>query len=554
MILASKHFLIGFGDICFWWSVWLLSDNLFPFRSLVSDGYTLLRGYTLIVTSNIAYFTIRWFYFETFVKNYDHFSSISFPAVILNHSQSVKNKPIKFRLLKALLPLFVYGLVVGFIQMWRALFHIFGFLLQLFEDKYSVNQALLAVVFQLIVAISLAFTRRNNAVNLCPTHETYKHDELQYLDELFNINNLSFMKVIKKEVKHYGTGNKRFHLPNFFKREKTIAQSESIIDAEFDIVKFLTDKLIGSISSSDKKPISGLWQIIVDSAEPAKKTEDDDKTAVHLEEQNKIVHPLSGIFLHPLQLSPTSSPVSSPVLSEPKVIRVNEFNRENTIAWESKRSTVSINITSDEVKQQKNIKDIGSMTDCLFTMDQLNEVQRGYAKALRDISNKRFHQRNASISISVENNNLVRPKIPIQASKRKDKKNNSSEDWRHLAIKSMGYVYAIHHRHIFLHIFGGMFWSSTWKIFDFMTEKMFTKTPSDIPALFLVAVLCHSLNQLVLFRFKEITSSIYWKTFYELLCGLFTVFLWASLWYVLDAVSMSTGKMVPKLLMDVMFT
>ena len=529
-----------------------MSDHFFPIKSLVADGYTFLRGYLLILTSNIAFLMIRWLFYEIFSANYDHFSSVSFPAVFLKYSQTVKKKCFKFKVLKRFLPVCVYVLAVGFIQIWRALFYSFGYILKFFEEKYSVNQALSAMAFQLIVAISLAFTRRNNAVNLCPTHETYKLDELQYLDALFNIDNFSFMK----EQKNVETGKRKFHLPSFVKQEKTMV-SDSIVDPDFDIVKYLTNKLIRSISSSNndsnnnkKPPTLGLWQIIVDSAEskPTNSMENDTKisrandTNLQVEQIDKL-RPLSSPFFPSTSIHPFPTPTSS----LPKITTVKEFQRENTIAWESKKSMVSINFKSDVNKTGVKGVNNDSKVDRLLTMSELTEEQRGYAEALHDISKKRFHQRTNSISIAVEPNHHANPTFRKRVFNKNKVKSETKKDsdWRHLAIEVMGYVYAIHHRQIFLHIFGGMFWSSTWKIFDLITERLFTKTASDIPALVITAVLCHCLNQLVLFRFKETATSVYWKTICELLCGLFTVFLWASLWFVLDAAAaIPTGKIV----------
>lgn len=308
--MAWKHLLIGLGDICFWWSVWLVSDQFYPITSIAADCYTLLRGYLLILTANFTYLTVRWIFCETFSKNYDHFSSVDFPAVFLNYEQTVMKKFLKFKILKKFFPVCIYILVVGFIQVWRALFHLFGYLLVLFDEHYSVNQAISAMVFQLIVAVTLAFTRKNNAVNLCPTHEKYKHDELQYLDSLFNINNLSSVKAKKKRVKHSGIrGVKKFHLPSFLKREKTKI-SDSIVDTDFDIVKYLTNKLVGSINNNtnndtnNNNNISGLWKIIVDSAE-TKST----RSSFKGNSQNET----SCTTIHQVQLSPSSS--SSSLLS-----------------------------------------------------------------------------------------------------------------------------------------------------------------------------------------------------------------------------------------------
>ena len=565
MILAWKHLLIGFADICFWWTVWLASDQFYPIKSLVADTYTFVRGYLLILTANFAFLTIRWIFYETFSENYDHFTTVEFPAVFLNYKQTVQKKSLKFKLLKKLSPVCIYVLVVGFIQIWRALFHTFGYLLVFFEENYNVNQALSAMAFQLIVAVTLAFTRKNNAVNLCPTHEIYKHDELQYLDALFNINNLSSVKAKKKnEVKHSGTrGVKKFHLPLFLKREKTKV-SDSIVDTDFDIVKYLTNKLVGSINNSNKNnnnnnntnknnnnnipPISGLWKIIVDSAETksTRSFEDNTQNETSRTALNKIeLYPSFFSNTPSLNPAPPAPPNSALTPSPPSIITVKEFERENTIVWKNKKSMVSINFNSEEKNNDCEEGESEAKVDGLIKMSELTTEQRGYAQALNDISKKRFNQRAASFCISVEPNlHLDNPTVTKIAQKESDVniEANTDYDWRHLAIEAMGYLYAIHHRQIFLHIFGGMFWSSTWKIFDLITKTLFTKTVSDIPALVMIAVLCHMLNQMVLFRFKEIASSIYWKTFCELLCGMFTVFLWASFWACLDAVAITTGK------------
>ncbi|XP_066918447.1 uncharacterized protein [Clytia hemisphaerica] len=551
---SMVHLAIGFADVCFWWSVWLMSDSLYPINGMAYDGYAFLRGYCLILTANFVYFTIRWLFYETFTENYDNFSSISYPAIFLKYAKFIKEKSSKFKVLKLMLPLCVYGLVVGFIQIWRGLFDIFGYLLKLLERNYQINQVWSALALQFVVAVSLAFTRKNNAVNLCPTHEDYKKDELQYLDTLFNMQNLTFMKLShrKKEQKWFALAERKFNLPALFKREKSLV-SESIVDTDFDIVKYFTNKLISSLSTTQREPINGLWQIIVETEPKERECVEEchslEKVNLAFTENENVFQSTTTTLTSlptPLSTPPaTPTPPSRPI----PVIQINGevgIEREKTVVWENRKSKVTVSFESEETStigadSEEDIKSIAveQNEQQYLNLDQLNEEQKEYTKILTNISEKRFEKRAKSICINITPD----IKLPKQCEEKETKEEMvDSFDWRHSVIEVFGYLYAIHHRQIFLHIFGGMFWSTTWKLFDFATESIFTKTASDIPGLVLIAIFCHSMNHLVLFRFKEMAPSIYLKTFYNFLCGVFTVCLWACAWYVLDITTTFTDQ------------
>jgi len=574
VLSSSKHLLIGIADICFWWSVWLLSDRFYPLIT-AECGYTFLRGYALIIVSNLLYLLIRWMFYEIFYENYDHFRRVSFAAVFVTYSKIVKRKSMKFIFLRTLFPLCVYILVVGYIQIWRGLFDVFSFLVLFFYKRYNVNQVLSSVAFQLVVGVSLLFTRKNNAVNLCPTHEMFKHDEMEYLDTLFNLNNLSFMQTHhrKEDSKRDCEANNnnvnlnsrfhRFHFGALFKRQKTVV-SDSIIDADFDIVKYFTTKLIGSISSAStatnqNESKNEIWQIMLESQQTTENEVIKDHPSYDNEQRIHLfpsILPSSSPHLQPPSEFPsTSSPIPIVRLptsqTSPKHDRSapapTALERETTMEWESKTSTISLNLSSTSINYSttsiaNNANPEYNKQHCLLSLDRLSGEQKKYAKILTNLTEKRFQRRARSICITVQPKHLdethnVNKTEPFQKERKKP-----IVDWRHAAIEFFGYIYAIHHRQIFLHIFGGMFWCCTWKIYDFATVSTFDKTASDIPGLVLIAVFCHFINHLVLFRFKELASGIYWKTFYELLCGLFTVSLWASVWYIVDIVAMATGN------------
>ena len=540
-----KYVYIGGADICFWWTIWLLSDHYFPIQNYGAHSY--LRGYLLIICANFLYLAIRITGRETFGRYWETHNRSFYPNVIVTSRKAYVKKSVTFYLLKSTFPLCVYILVVGFVQVWRGLFATFGSLIDVLQKRYSVNPILSCVIAEVFVALTLAFTQKNNAVNLCPTHNMYKYDELYFMDHLFFINLFGNFRKKKREDKgdiiiitHYCETIKNKHSMEVPPTPNLTAPNFS--DGEFDVVEFATARLInilqrnrlkGHIKGSaenlnslrqDREEFDAVkaWRTVIKLA-----LENEDKNG----DQNKNCED---------RKSSCSRKIS---------IQTKELNKSGSWdiieekLWNENKSVrkISTSLSTPMGIPQRKISTMSSSLPQggIFINVQAFEEEEEAAEKNQRVSLKVIEHTKR------RENNHVKPneKTCLEKEEKNAKKELVTMREKYL-IKFLGYLYAIHHRQVFLHIFGGMFWSTTWKLFDFATQSFFINTASDIPALVLIAIMCHSLNHLVLFRFKEMATGIHWKTFWESFCGLFTVWLWAPTWYIWDIILNNIGRLL----------
>ena len=559
-----KYVYIGGADICFWWTVWLLFDHYYPIKNY--GAYSYLRGYLLIISANLLYLGIRIMGRKTFDQFWETHNRSVYPSAIVTSRKAHVKKSLTFHLLKMTFPLCVYILVVGFIQVWRGLFATFGSLVDLLQKKYNVNPILSCVIAEVFVALTLAFTQKNNAVNLCPTHKMYKYDELYFMDRLFFINLFGSFRQTKNKNKddiiiiaHYCEGETIENKNAMEVPSTPTLISPSFSDGEFDVVEFATARLINVLHRNRlKDQIKGSAECL-DSLR--KKGEDFDAVRAW---RAVIQSVLENKEKNEKKTCKDQKKIASSTSSRKISIQTKGLSgKDGGLSW-FKGQKVSTSLTTAIGGSQRKISKISSSSSSSFAQGrggiiinvqalQEEEEQEKEEQEKEEKNNfyplKKVEKKNRKMSVEVFEHSSKKKMFEDKLVNKT--KENGYKEKRELVtakekylIKFLGYLYAIHHRQVFLHIFGGMFWSTTWKLYDFATESFFTKTTSDIPGLALIAIMCHCLNHLVLFRFKEMATRIHWKTFWEFFCGLFTVSLWASTWYVWDILLNNIGKKI----------
>lgn len=570
-----KYFYIGGADICFWWSVWLLSDLWSPMDITKDGSYSFLRGYVLILTANFLYLAIRVAGRDTFNRYWEDHSRSVYPSAILTRTKVVKKKSWRFYILKSTFSICIYILVVGFIQIWRGLFASFDYLISNLHSKFSVVPVLSCVLAQIIVALTLAFTQKNNAVNLCPTHKMYKYDELCFTDHLFFINLFGNFRRVRERTAGSGLISlamtkmcedvcetiENQHALATLNTPVATLHTPRFSDEDFDVVEFATSRLISTLqrnrlkglrrSTSDlslSKYNSGSnqdintvkkWQksyrLVIEQERVRKNNDDDNKKNVR-KTSTSILMEANGEVKW--QYTNNDSTFLSPDRSQ-----TGKRWRSSIQLCNPHFEDVIGNSDQTKLGQQQEEQMTRQHRKSIIIHVQTFEKQNNQAQEQQDISSSRSPK-------------VQQPNNHTEANQFNRKKNLKSMVKEHTPlhtndivsmrekylIRFLGYLYAIHHRQVFLHIFGGLFWSTTWKLFDLATASLFTQTATDLPGLALIAVFCHCMNHLVLFRFKEVASKIHWKAFWEFFCGLLTVCLWASVWYMWDILLNIIGK------------
>ena len=411
LILSSKHFLIGIANVCFWWTVWGISDALYPMNITTEGIMSCVRGYILIIAGNFLYLIYRFIFCQILNKNCEQSQIENYSNLIVTvRKPSKKNKSTTYFLLSCCFPIFVWLLTVGFISIWRGIFSMVDYFLK-WMYAVGVSNIIMCLMLQIVIGLSLIFTLKDNAINLCPTHEMYQYDEIQYLDVLLNFNIFTHSYELIQQEK----------LEKLEKKREQVEKEEVLLNYKAKVS-------YGSIAKDipvTKYPLNNYYQI--------------------------------GSFSrnNNIELSNESQNVS------------------NTI-W--KKRFLKGNFRNEELKSTK--------TDHFF--------------------------------------------------------HNSS--WHCCCGRGLTYICTLHYRHIVLHLFGGVFWRSTWRIYDIITQHCFDKTIKDLPGLFTIALVCHCLNHLVLFNFKHHTTTIPYKALCQFFSGINTVFMWASIWYIFDNVASVIGE------------
>ncbi|XP_066917906.1 uncharacterized protein [Clytia hemisphaerica] len=583
-----KYIYIGCADICFWWTVWNIADHLWPMDITTDGALSYVRGYMLIIAANLYYLLQRLLFRETCHKFYETRDKHLHPACIVTEEEVIRNKPIRFQVLKKVLTLMIWMVVVGFIQVWRGLFATFDYVVDLLHLHFDINKILSSVIFQLIVGITLAFTQRNNAVNLCPTHKIYKYDELEEMDGLFSLHVFENL-LLKDDQKTSNTRNSKMEIkeaqtsvppppppPPTKSRRKF-----SPLNSGFDLPQYAARKMSGQLhrssstnslysqrkasqSSKNSDMSSVASTVYQDSTPPSCKTSTSSLQSTESTEGRK----MSRVELDFNEKNKRKISTMS-FLNAPSFEIIEEEQHENEAGNSFPDQTMigidNKNFLNTEVEDEIPMHKLSEQSNTLFIdlkdiQDNNKEENADVAEAACDISldvigGSSTEEMSTSSESFMQHVRRASFRRRVHFEELDDKDSVDSLDlnattgtefrYNHckvcLFISILTYIYTIHHRQVFLHIFGGMFWSTTWKLFDFATESIFTKTASDIPGLVLIAIFCHSMNHLVLFRFKEMATKLHWKTFWEFFCGLFTVCLWAPTWYVWDVIAEATG-------------
>ena len=137
-----KYVYIGCADICFWWTVWNIADHLWPMDITTDGALSYVRGYMLIIAANLYYLFQRLVFRETCQQFYETREKHLHPACIVTEEEVIRNKPIRFHVLKKVLTLMIWMVVVGFIQVWRGLFATFDYVVDLLHLHFNINKIL----------------------------------------------------------------------------------------------------------------------------------------------------------------------------------------------------------------------------------------------------------------------------------------------------------------------------------------------------------------------------------------------------------------------------
>jgi len=531
-----------------------------------------VRGYMLIIAANLYYLLQRMIFRDMCSRFYETRQKSLYPAVIVTEEEVIKNKPIKFVLLRKVLALMIWMLVVGFIQVWRGLFATFDYIVDLLYVNHGVNKVLSSIVFQLIVGVTLAFTQRNNAVNLCPTHKIYKYDELEEMDGIFSLHIFDNLLNSGDQASAYQSDDvvissnssskiEEFKAPDITKNQVYGAPKRKFtpLNSGFDLPQYTGRKISGSLHRSSTSSSIASFQL--------RKSSQVSKTSSAFSEQvlstpsfdemtpvRKIGRQEFGAGERKLSMSVfMNEPAFTAIIEEAHHDNVNKSEEEIDDGENGEELEAIAGYINEGYNTSAEIINEAETSQCSPSLTSSRRASPTDLTLMQHIQRTTAFRKSMKRSVSEFNKEPTDSAMidtnatSLNVAKQKEEEENLFK-YNHcricMFVSILTYAYTIHHRQVFLHIFGGMFWSTSWKLFDLATASFFTQTASDLPGLALIAILCHCLNHLVLFRFKEEASGVYWKTFWEFFCGLFSVWLWAPVWYIWDIIADATGMYI----------
>ena len=81
--VTLQHFIIGFLDVSFWWSVWGTADHYYPTDIRTDGSLIFAKGYGCIITASIGYLLFRVVFYDTFKANYSSSTQEVLKTVII---------------------------------------------------------------------------------------------------------------------------------------------------------------------------------------------------------------------------------------------------------------------------------------------------------------------------------------------------------------------------------------------------------------------------------------------------------------------------------------
>lgn len=551
IIIFIQYLFIGGGDVIFWWTVWNIADYLNPIDVIVNGHVSFIHGYIFVVIANVCYLTTR----KCFERTLDKFSQVSqqnlYPTSIVTITpKKQRKKTTKFRLLSLIFPISVYFLGLGFIHIWRGFFAVFYHLVDQVLLKHGINTVLSRLVLQLCAGLTLMFNQKNNTVNLCPTHKIFKFDDLQYLDGLFKMDLLNlpyFYSKPKDKIKRY-SGDEQIItnlntsaeiLPEGQVQLDIIESNEQARPYGFLHHEFRSGLYFAAIlkkfhkaKQNKKVPNRKLRTPLKCFCSPT------DHVRINIDILAMISRSCGINFIENVGLLNDGT---QPTSVEPDKIQPDtclcmyvEIYQSRIKENEYELKADGLNENEPNERHSKGIKLVdSSTTDRKCTCGSVI-----VKKFVKKVSTQEHKDRDSRLLESIQRKNTT------STFKRTSTKSTTCDKTcLHCRfIHLCAYIYTIHYEHVFLNAFGAIFWSSTWGIFDTVVKPIFTGTAQDVTWLLLVAVMSHCINHLVLFRLKENSTTLRWRTFYEYLCGICTVLFWASSWHTIDIFALLFGK------------
>jgi len=104
------------------------------------------------------------------------------------------------------------------------------------------------------------------------------------------------------------------------------------------------------------------------------------------------------------------------------------------------------------------------------------------------------------------------------------------------------YIWLIHYKHIILNVIAGLYWSSIWRLYDYLLEIMSLEMDlAEVWKLFFIAVVLHFINHFILLPNKQRYENRWILGIFNMILGAATAVIWASNWYILDRLSNKIG-------------
>ena len=213
-VRTFQYFCIGLAVIGFWWSTWLIVDQIELFDIKRNGLIFFAINYALMLISNITYVASRVLSssilkpYETDLNSKDNQNS----ANILDKKLKMR-KPIPIIVLMNLFKLPIYTLGIGIVLFWRNLFDSIRFSRETLEQEHGVNEYIFLAVYIFVGGVSLFITGDIHAIVICPaTNVFYALDKLNDLDSLFHFNVLFSKKNKNGNSADGNTDNVEIHM------------------------------------------------------------------------------------------------------------------------------------------------------------------------------------------------------------------------------------------------------------------------------------------------------------------------------------------------------
>ena len=254
-VRTFQYFCIGLAVIGFWWSTWLIVDQIELFDIKRNGLIFFVITYVLILISNITYVAAR-VVSSSILKPYDLNNKESQNSADILDKKLKMRKRIPIIVLMNLLKLPIYTLGIGIVLFWRNLFDSIRYSRETLEQEHGVNEYIFLAVYIFIGGVSLFITGDIHAIVICPTTNViYALDKLKDLDNLFHFNVLFSKKNSNGNFADGNTDSVEIYMKKETDETKNSRNNIFTSDKKLDSSKYKQDNSDGleknSVISSD---------------------------------------------------------------------------------------------------------------------------------------------------------------------------------------------------------------------------------------------------------------------------------------------------------------